>query len=246
VTKILILGGTAEAVSLAGNLGALGKYDLVYSLAGRTRAPNLPDCEVRRGGFGGAQGLAAYLVQAEITILIDATHPYAATMAANSRRAAQESGIAHFKFLRPAWEVPEGAEWIHVAGPEQAASVIGDRFHRIFLSSGLKDVGAFAELADCWFLIRSIEKPEAEIPLVDFDHILSRGPFDLAAETKLLGDYAIDALVSKNSGGGATSAKLQAAQDLRLPVIMIDRPPAPRRPVYDDPQKLIAAIISAA
>lgn len=237
--KILILGGTAEAVSFAKTLQEETGLSVIYSLAGRTRSPNLPDCEVRQGGFGGVAGLVRYLRQKEIAAVIDATHPYAAQMAESARQAATETSLPHYKFLRPAWPEPDDALWIHASSAEDAAGKIQDNFERVFLSSGLNDIAAFSHLASIWFLIRSIEDPETPIPLGNFSHIKARGPFNEADERALLRDHKIDAVVSKNSGGSATVAKLRAAKSLSIPVIMIDRPSVGGGVLFEDPAALL-------
>jgi precorrin-6A/cobalt-precorrin-6A reductase len=232
MSKVLMLGGTAEAVELAGNLAREPKIEVIYSLAGRTSTPTLPDCALRSGGFGGVGGLVSYVGESGVTAIVDATHPYAGQMAANARAAAARTQIPLFKFLRPAWHEPADAPWLHAATPADAARLIDGRFGRVFLSSGLADVAAFAHLSDSWFLVRSVEASDAPSVLAQHHHITSRGPFDLAAETALLRDWKIDALVSKNSGGTATRAKLDAAQNLGISVVMIDRPPVPPGVLY--------------
>jgi precorrin-6A/cobalt-precorrin-6A reductase len=226
MTPVLVLGGTAEAVTIARRLAALPGLSVTYSLAGRTRRPSLPDCAVRQGGFGGADGLARHIAEHGIAALVDATHPYAERMAANARAAAAQTGVKLFKYLRPAWDEPAGAGWLHVPDADAAARLVEGRFRRVFLSSGLRDVAAFEDVGDCWFLIRSVEAPAAP-PLRHCQCIAGRGPFDPAREAALLRDHAIDALVTKNSGGAATASKLQAAAGLGITVVMIDRPPPP-------------------
>ena len=240
--RILILGGTGEAVSLAERFQALQDISVIYSLAGRTRSPNLPDCEIRQGGFGGIEGLARYLQDNDIAAVIDATHPYAAQMAENARQAAVVTSVAHYKYLRPAWQEPEGADWIHASSAENAAEKIRDRFERVFLTSGLNDVAAFAELPEVWFLIRSIEEPATPMSLYNYSHIKARGPFKQDGERALLLEHKIDVVVSKNSGGAATQAKLHATQALSIPVIMIDRPPVMGCVVFDNQTRLIEQV----
>jgi precorrin-6A/cobalt-precorrin-6A reductase len=245
VKKILILGGTGEAVSLAERFQAHQDISVIYSLAGRTRSPNLPDCEIRQGGFGGAEGLTHYLRENNIAAVIDATHPYAAHMASNAQQAAMETTLPYYKFLRSAWPEPEGAAWIQASSADDAAEKIRGRFERVFLSSGLNDVAAFTVLPDVWFLVRSIEEPSMPMPLHNFSHIKARGPFNEDGERALLLDHKIEALVSKNSGGAATQAKLHAAQALSIPVMMIDRPPAIGDAVFDDQTLLIEQVQQA-
>jgi precorrin-6A/cobalt-precorrin-6A reductase len=227
MTALLVLGGTAEAVDIARRLSGEAGLDAIYSLAGRTRTPVLPDCALRTGGFGGAEGLASYLCENRIAAIVDATHPYAVRMAANARRAAELAGVPLFKFLRPAWDEPGEAPWIHAAMPKDAADIIDGRFDRVFLSSGLGDIADFAHLSAVWFLVRSVDASDAPSLLARHHHIAGRGPFALPAEAMLLRRWQIDAVVSKNSGGDATRAKLEAAASLGIPVIMIDRPPLP-------------------
>jgi precorrin-6A/cobalt-precorrin-6A reductase len=232
MNKILVLGGTADAVALAHDLAREPDLDVIYSLAGRTRTPTLPDCALRMGGFGGTEGLVSYMGEHHIAAIVDATHPFAAQMAAHARDAAARTGIPLFKYLRPAWDEPADAPWLHAATPSDAAGIIDGRFGRVFLSSGLGDIAAFAQLSAIWFLVRSVDASDAPSVLAQHHHITSRGPFDLAAETALLRDWHIEALVSKNSGGRATVAKLEAARALGIPVVMIDRPPVPEGVVH--------------
>lgn len=232
MTSLLVLGGTAEAVEIARGLAREPDIHVIYSLAGRTRTPTLPDCALRSGGFGGVEGLESYMGDNDIAAIVDATHPFAAQMAANARDAAALAGIALFKFRRPAWDEPADAAWFHAATPSDAATIIDGRFGRVFLSSGLGDIAAFAHLANIWFLVRSIDPSDAPSVLAQHHHFTSRGPFGLAAEAALLRDWHIEALVSKNSGGEATRAKLDAAKSLGIPIVMIDRPPVPEGVVY--------------
>lgn len=243
--RILILGGTGEAVSLAERCEEQQDISVIYSLAGRTRSPNLPDCEVRQGGFGGVEGLTRYLRQNDINAVIDATHPYAAQMASNALKATAEISLPYYKFLRSAWREPAGTAWIYASSAADAAEKIRGRFDRVFLSSGLNDVAAFTALMEIWFLVRSIEEPPTPMPLHNFIHIKARGPFNEDGERALLLDHKIEALVSKNSGGAATQAKLHAAQALSIPVIMIDRPPVIGDAVFDDQMLLIEQVQQA-
>lgn len=234
MSRILLLGGTTEALALATALTREPDLEVIYSLAGRTRTPSVPDCAIRRGGFGGTDGLIGYLRDNCIAALVDATHPYAARMAAHARAASDAADLPLFKFLRPAWNEPADAPWRHAATAADAARMIDGDFNRVFLSTGLQDIEAFSLLSDIWFLVRSIDPPDGPLNLAQHHHMAARGPFDLNAETTLLRDWSIDALVSKNSGGGATSAKLGAAHALDIPVVMIDRPPVPDGLFYSD------------
>lgn len=242
MTAVLVLGGTTEAVALSRDLAMDIAFDVVYSLAGRTRAPTLPGCALRRGGFGGVEGLVRYIAENKIAGIVDATHPYAVQMSDNAREAANQIDVPLFTYLRPAWEEPSDAPWIRAASARDAARIVDGRFGRVFLSSGLGDIAAFSEQNATWFLVRSIDPPDGPVGLAAYHYVTGRGPFDVESEVALLREWRIDALVSKNSGGAATAAKLAAARALDIPVIMIDRPPAPPGTYYNDVTRLVAAV----
>ncbi len=227
--RLLILGGTGDAAKLATEAsklpGQLSEIEVVYSLAGRTRKPNLPDCETRTGGFGGPEGLASYLKDARIDLVIDATHPFAATMAAHAAAACTQTTTPRVKFCRSAWKSSE-IRWISVQSYEEAAQKLSPLGKRVFLSIGTKDLDAFSALSEKWFLIRAVEEPALPIPLLSHNILLERGPFDEAHERTLLVSYQIDVLISKNSGG-TPAVKLQAAHDLGIPIVMIEQPAMP-------------------
>ncbi len=188
------------------------------------RDPRLPEGEVRIGGFGGADGLRRWLSDNAIDRVVDATHPFAATIGANASRAAAAAGVPLLRLLRPAWSAGPGDHWIAVPDLAAAARTVGAGHSRVFLTIGRQGVGAFAGLTEPWFLIRAIDPPTAEMP-PRHELLLARGPFTVAEEIALLSRHHIDVLVTKNSGGDQTEAKLEAARELRIPVVMIDRPP---------------------
>jgi precorrin-6A/cobalt-precorrin-6A reductase len=227
--KLLILGGTAEAVELAAACAARPGVTPISSLAGRTRVPALPQGEVRIGGFGGAGGLARFLVERGIDRVIDATHPFAAQIGAHADQACREAGVPRLRLLRPSWVSVPGDRWIEVADFTEAAERLPGLGRRAFLTLGQRDLDAFAQL-DLWFLVRTIEPPGV-LPLRQSQWLARRAPFAVEDERALLRTHAIDVLVTKASGGGATYAKLVAARQLGLPVLMIRRPPPPRGPV---------------
>lgn len=198
--------------------------EIVSSLAGRVRDPRLPEGEVRVGGFGGADGLRAWLSDHAIDRVVDATHPFAAAIGANASRAATAAGVPLLRLLRPAWTAGSGDHWLPVTDLNAAARTVGTGYARVFLTIGRQGVGAFAGLTEPWFLIRAIDPPTASVP-PRHELLLARGPFSVADEIALLSRHAIDVLVTKNSGGDQTEAKLDAARELGIPVVMIDRPP---------------------
>lgn len=220
--RVLLLGGTAEARELAGRLHP--RVNIISSLAGRVADPALPAGPVRIGGFGGRAGLREWLHDNGITAVIDATHPFAATMTANAARACADLGLAHLMLNRPAWDA---AGATRVATGDHAAAVVAERgYSRVFLTTGRSGVAAFRS-ARAWFLIRVVTAPDpADLP-ADHELLLSRGPYRYDAERELLAGRGIDVLVTKNSGGALTRAKVDAADALGIDVVMIDRPPLP-------------------
>ncbi|XGV96823.1 MAG: cobalt-precorrin-6A reductase [Leptolyngbya sp. BL-A-14] len=225
--RVLILGGTGDAATLATNLSALPDVTVISSLAGRTLQPSTPLGRVRVGGFGGSDGLAAYLQTERIDALIDATHPFAAHISWNAAAAATEIGVPHLMLVRPAWEKVAGDRWLDVETVEAAAEAIPMTAKRIFLTIGRQQLAPFAPLIDRWFLMRSIDPPAADVPLPPGELLLDRGPFALNSERALLQKHRIELIVSKNSGGDATYAKIVAARELGLPIVMVQRPPMP-------------------
>jgi precorrin-6A/cobalt-precorrin-6A reductase len=222
--RILILGGTGEARELAALLVADGA-DVLSSLAGRVRDPRLPDGAVRVGGFGGADGLAAFLREERITRLVDATHPFAGGITANAALAAADAGVPLLVLRRPAWETDPS--WRFAGDIAEAAAAVrtwpGDG---VFLTTGRRDLAAFAADDAHRFLVRTVDPPEGAVP-PHMTLILDRGPYTVEGECALLREHRIGLLVTKNSGGPMTAAKLRAAQDLGVDVVMVRRPPLP-------------------
>jgi precorrin-6A/cobalt-precorrin-6A reductase len=222
--KILILGGTEEARGLADALMGMG-HEVTTSLAGRTSEPLVPKGELRVGGFGGGDGLANYLLEQGFQRLVDATHPYAVQIAANAVRASQTSGVPLVRLVRPPWIEPQYAFWHHVQNSEEAADGL-PRGARVMLTVGHTDLEVFLAREDCSFVVRSIEPPTKALP-THAQSLISRPPFFVGAETDLLKREGITHLIAKNSGGVQTEAKLRAAQQLRIAVVMIARPALP-------------------
>jgi precorrin-6A/cobalt-precorrin-6A reductase len=218
--RVLVLGGTAEARELADVLAAEPDVVVTTSLAGRTRDPRLPAGTVRTGGFGGVEGLVGAL--SDVDLLVDATHPFAARMTAHAAAAAARTGTPLVVLRRPGWTAGPGDHWRRVPTTgAAAAAVVGSR--RVFLAIGRQGVGEFLEV-DAWFLVRAIEAPDALPPRAEL--VLARGPFALDDERALLRRHRIDVVVAKDSGG-VTEAKLVAARELGVPVVLIDRPSVP-------------------
>ncbi|WP_280494010.1 cobalt-precorrin-6A reductase [Nocardia asiatica] len=224
--RVLILGGTREARELAHIASGERGIEIVSSLAGRVRAPLLPEGEVRVGGFGGAEGLRDWLVANDVAAMVDATHPFAAGISANAAAAARAASVPLVHLRRPRWVQQARDRWIRVPDLAAAARETATLGARVFLTIGRQGVDAFAGLDDPWFLIRAIDPPEGALP-PRHELLLARGPFAVEDESRLLAGYRIDLLVTKDSGGDQTEAKLAAARAAGIPVVVVDRPPLP-------------------
>jgi precorrin-6A/cobalt-precorrin-6A reductase len=223
VTKLLILGGTQIARQLAAALAPDPRYRALLSYAGRTENPQLPDLPHRVGGFGGAVGLAQFL--RDYDALVDATHPFAARISSNAVGAAESAGVPLLRLVRPAWQPQPGDRWLDVPDMDGAARALGEVPKRVFLTIGRQEVAAFRRAPQHFYLARSVDAFDPGLPHAEV--LTARGPFSLAHERALLERARIDLLVSKNAGTGATEAKLRAARELGLPVIMVSRPALP-------------------
>jgi len=243
MTKLLVLGGTRDAVALAKTLSKHERLHVIYSLAGVTVEPVLPDCEVRRGGFGGADGLLDYVQEVGIDAVLDATHPFAARMAMNAAEACNELDIPRLKYLRPAWEPEEEDNWVRVSSAAETVPYLSHT-KRIFLTIGVRELEPFGSLENAWFLVRFINQPDGPLPLPAYEILIDRGPFDHDGEVALMKEHNIEALVTKNSGGHLVGAKLTAASELGLPVIMIDRPALPAGPTVSREDEVLAWVDS--
>lgn len=233
---VLILGGTTEARRLAELLHATPGVRLTSSLAGRVASPRLPPGEVRVGGFGGAEGLATWLREHGVDAFIDATHPFAGTMSFHAARAAAMTHVPLLALRRPGWVPTAGDDWHDVGSLAEAARLLPTLGRRVFLTTGRMGLAAFADLDDLWFLVRSVDAPEAPHP-ARMEVLLDRGPFTLAGERDLLGRHHVDVVVTKDSGGAATAPKLTAAREAGLPVVVVRRPSVPEDvPVVPDPE----------
>jgi precorrin-6A/cobalt-precorrin-6A reductase len=242
--KILILGGTGEGIALASAFASLPGRHVISSLAGRVANPKLPPGDVRIGGFGGAEGLAAYLGDNAIDAMIDATHPFARRMGWNAAAAASATHTPLLRYERPAWQPQAGDRWIDVGDWDEAVSALRGKARRVFLALGRQELAPFVALRDVAFVIRAVEEPDSQLAFADAEIVLARGPFRLEDERALLRSRQIDHLVCKNSGGGATDAKLQAARELGVTVIMQRRPARPDVPQVSDIQAAIDWVTS--
>jgi precorrin-6A/cobalt-precorrin-6A reductase len=222
--RILVLGGTGEARALAAALVADG-MDVISSLAGRVQQPRRPEGSVRIGGFGGVDGLAAFLRDDDITAVVDATHPFAATITRNAAIGSEQVGVPRLVLRRPGWDIQ--SSWQVVADMPAAAQAVRTwSGESVFLTTGRRDLAVFADDDRHRFLVRTVDPPEGPVP-PQTTLLLDRGPYTLDGERALLREYGVGLLVTKNSGGSMTAAKLQAARELSVLVVMVQRPPLP-------------------
>lgn len=226
--NVLILGGTTEASALAHAL-AERSVPALFSYAGRVAAPKSQPLPTRVGGFGGVEGLSAFLADNRITHLVDATHPFAERMSRNAILAAQQNRIPCLALTRPPWAPQAGDRWQRVAGIEAAVDALAGPPERILLAIGRQHLVAFAARPQHHYLLRLVDRPEAPPPLPHHHVTIDRGPFTLDGDLALLREHGIQRLVCKNSGGDGAVAKLTAARQLGLPVVMIERPALPSR-----------------
>jgi precorrin-6A/cobalt-precorrin-6A reductase len=227
MARILILGGTAEARQLAGRLAGRVGLEVTLSLAGRTATPAAQPVPVRVGGFGGADGLAKYLVGERIDALIDATHPYANVISANAVEAARRSGVPSIALRRPPWIAVAGDRWIEVSDVGEAVRAIGQTPRRVFVALGRNELAPLREAPQHYYLIRSVDPVDPPLPLPRVGYVTGRGPFGEADDHTLMTEHRIDVVVAKNSGGPATYGKIAAARVLGIDVIMLCRPRVP-------------------
>jgi precorrin-6A/cobalt-precorrin-6A reductase len=220
--RVLLLGGTAEGRALAKALHP--DVDVISSLAGRVPDPALPVGPVRIGGFGGVEGLRRWLHDESIDAVVDATHPFAATMTAHAAAACGRAKIPHLVLARPAWD--PGAAIVVASDTEAAITVENHRYERVFLTTGRSGTKAF-QGSRAWFLIRAVTEPDVATLPRQHQLLLSRGPYRYDDEMAIMRDHRIGALVTKNSGGDMTRAKLDAAAALDIPVVMVQRPQLP-------------------
>jgi precorrin-6A/cobalt-precorrin-6A reductase len=241
---VLVLGGTAEARQLAAELDAAG-IAVVSSLAGRVQRPRLPVGEVRVGGFGGPAGLERWLGEHSAAAVVDATHPFAEGIARTAAEGCELAGTPLLRLQRPGWSAGPGDDWHWVDDLDAAAAAVAGLGTRVFLTSGRQGLAAFAGDAERWFLIRCVDPPEPPLP-PQHELLLDRGPYALEGELALIDAHRIDLLVTKDSGGELTAAKLAAARERGLPVVVVRRPPRPAVPTVASVAAATAWVVSTA
>jgi precorrin-6A/cobalt-precorrin-6A reductase len=240
VSRVLVLGGTREGRELATELAGRG-LAVTYSLAGRVSEPAVPVCELRVGGFGGPEGLERWLTDHDVKAVVDATHPFARDISRSAARACVSAGIPLTRLERPGWTERPGDHWQRVDDIAGAAAAVPGRGERVLLTTGRLEVAAFAGVSEAWFLIRCITPPDPPLP-PRHEALLDRGPYTVEAELELLDRRRIDLLVTKDSGGEDTAAKLDAARERGLPVVMVRRPEGPDVPTVHTVPEAISLV----
>jgi precorrin-6A/cobalt-precorrin-6A reductase len=237
--RALILGGTGEANQLAEQI-ARARIDAVYSYAGRTQIPLGHSLPVRIGGFGGAEGLADFIRLERITHVIDATHPFAADMSHSAVAACAATRTPLIALERAPWCKTPGDNWIEVPNIAAAVAALPDTPARVFLAIGRQHLLPFVAKPQHAYTLRFVDPPEDAPPLREAQIIVSRGPFTLVGELELMRARSIELLVARNSGGSGARAKIDAARELGLPVVMVARPALPERPSVASVQQVLA------
>ncbi|MGH6838915.1 MAG: cobalt-precorrin-6A reductase [Methylocella sp.] len=241
--RVLVLGGTFEASKLADLLAGQSAISSTLSFAGRAKAVRAPQIPFRIGGFGGVGGLNDYLEAERIDVLVDATHPFAEQISRHAAIAAARAKIPLVVLSRPAWVRQPGDHWIDVRDMASAAAALGREPKRVFLTIGRLQIEAFVAAPQHFYLIRTIEPLTLPPTLPRHRVIHGRGPFTVEPEERLLRNEAINVVVSKNSGGEAAFAKILAARQLGLPVVMVARPQQASGLVYHDPVEVMALLL---
>jgi precorrin-6A/cobalt-precorrin-6A reductase len=241
---IAVLGGTAEARELASALHRDG-VAVTTCLAGRVSRPRLPPGAIRIGGFGGPDALAAWLRDHQVRAVVDATHPFAQRISASAAAACGAAGVPLLRLERPGWTDRPGDRWTWVGDLDGAARAIPQLGTRVFLTTGRQGLSHFAAVDNAWFLIRCVDPPDPPLP-PRRELVLDRGPYSVSSELGLIDRHRLDLLVTKDSGGSLTEAKLEAARERGLPVIVVRRPEAPTAPAVTTVGEAVAWALTRA
>jgi precorrin-6A/cobalt-precorrin-6A reductase len=230
--NLLILGGSTEASALAKAL-ADAEISATLSYAGRVSNPRSQPIPHRVGGFGGTAGLEAFLRDNDITFVVDATHPFAAQMSHHAVAACRKAKVPLLALTRPPWQPQPGDDWRSTADITGAVEALHGPACRVMLAIGRLHLASFSDQPQHHYLLRLVDPPATPLPLPNHTVVVSRGPFTLAGDTALMRELRIEKVVTKNSGGSAAVAKLHAARELGIPVVMIERPALPARRQVD-------------
>lgn len=237
--RALILGGTSDANRLADAVARAG-IDAVYSYAGRTQSPVAPSLPIRTGGFGGVAGLSEFIAREAITHVIDATHPFAAEMSRHAVEACAMSKTPLIALERAPWTRSAGDRWIEVDNIDSAVDALPDARASVFLAIGRQHLAPFAAKPQHVYTLRFVDPPVSALPFPATDIIVSRGPFTVAGDLDLMRTRNIAWVIARNSGGDGARAKIDAARELGLPVIMIARPVLPERKQVESVEAVLA------
>lgn len=222
---LLLLAGTNEAKRIAWGLADTG-VPVLASLAGATRDPDPLPVPTRIGGFGGEDGFRAELQAQGIRAVLDATHPFATHITERTARICKDIGLPYAQVVRPAWRAQAHDNWHEVDTPEDVAQHLpADAV--VFLATGRQTLARYKPLEGRRILVRVIDPPTTPLPFEGGEFIIGRPPFTVESEVKVFGTLGVTHLVVKNAGGTGGQAKLDAARELGIPVILIRRPATP-------------------
>jgi precorrin-6A/cobalt-precorrin-6A reductase len=238
--RILILGGTTEARRLGERLATRDGLDVTLSLAGRTASPVAHAVPIRVGGFGGAAGLADYIVKERVDALIDATHPYANIISESAVAAARQTGVLFVALRRPPWTAIAGDRWTEASDTRAAVTVMGKESRSVFVALGRNELAPFTSAPQHRYLIRSVDPVDPPLPLPRVAYVTARGPFSEADDCALMAAHEIDVVIAKNSGGDAAYGKIAAARALGIEVILLRRPPVRDAPAIETVEDALA------
>jgi precorrin-6A/cobalt-precorrin-6A reductase len=221
---VLVLGGTTEARLLCERLARFAQIRVTVSLAGSTRVPVVQPVPTRYGGFGGVDGLTDYLRSERVSWLVIATHPFATNIAQNALEAGARAAVPVLAIRRQPWTAGVGDQWTEVASAQAAVDALGSVPRRVFVTIGRQQLSALLSAPQHQYVIRTVDPPDPPLNLPHAEYVLARGPFAEQDELEFMHARRIEVLLAKNSGGDSTSAKLAAAQRLKIPVVLIHRP----------------------
>jgi precorrin-6A/cobalt-precorrin-6A reductase len=242
--KVLLLGGTSEAAEIAAHLAKLHDLSATLSLAGRTAQPSASPLPVRSGGFGGADGLAAYLTSENVDVVVDATHPFAVAISTNAIAACEQKGIPLLAVERPPWTRLSGDDWDEYETIAAAVAALPETPRRVFSGLGRQAIATLCAAPQHHYVIRVIDPVTPPPALHHATIIAARGPFPTEDDVILFKRHSIECVLAKNSGGMAAYAKLAAARQLGLKVYMVRRPAIPARPVMHSVEDALAWIVA--
>ncbi len=223
---LLLLAGSGESRALAQRLAQTGGLRVTASLLHQPRTFGPMPVPTRLGRFGGVEALRRFLVQEQISAVLDATHPFSVQMGHRAAEACAALGLGFARVLRPPWPLSPSERWAEVADEAEVRRHLreGDR---VFATTGRATLDRLVRDVPAQFLVRQMAGRDGPCDFKNVEYIYGKGPFSVDQEVENLGRSRADVLVAKNSGGTPSHSKLAAADALGLRVVLIARPPQP-------------------